>query len=86
MRRDGNRTQKLEVQMEVQVFYRMSKLALVNEIFKFKVRMMRVTLVAETGGSGKVCSRSSRCQPMVNSDAIPYGKTWRNQKMQKKRR
>ena len=45
----------------------------------------KVAWVAETRGSGKVCSRSSRCQPMVPDDAIDYGKTWENQEIQKKR-
>ena len=37
---------------------------------------------AETRGSGKMCSRPSRCQPMVPDNAIPYGRPWENQEMQ----
>ena len=39
-------------------------------------------LSAETRGSGKMCSRSSRCQQMVPDCAIPCGRPWENQEMQ----
>ncbi len=46
----------------------------------------RISQSAETRASGKMCQRPSRCQPMVPGDAIPCGRPWENQDMQKRGR
>ena len=40
--------------------------------------------LAKTRGSGKMCSRPSRYQPVAPDNVIPYGRPWKNQEMPKK--